>query len=267
MALFLLDLVEVSVEEQIAPTSFNPKYNFANFVEGKSNAFALAAAKRVAESPSRSYNPLFFYGGAGLGKTHLLHAIGHELQKNQPQLYVRYLVAEQLVSDLINAIRLDRMPVLRKHYRTVDVLMIDDVHFLANKERTQEELFQILSFLHANQKQIILSSSSLPQERLRDSFERGLIADIQPPDQATKMAILHRKAELEGVQLSPALAEVIANLVHLDIREMEGLFTRVLAFSSLTGKPLSVDLARETFQDILSRGESDFSVTQPHRFF
>jgi chromosomal replication initiator protein len=240
------------LEKPMAPSSFNPKYLFANFVEGKSNEIALAAAKRVAESPSRSYNPLFIYGGAGLGKTHLLHAIGHELQKIQPRLRVRYLAAEQFVNELINAIRFDHMPVLRERYRTIDVLMIDDVHFLANKERTQEELFQIVSFLHANQKQIILSSNSLPQERLRNSLERGLIADIQPPDQATKMAIIHRKAELEGVQIPPALAEVIANLARSNIREMERLFTRVLAFSSLTGKPLSVDLARETFQDIPS---------------
>jgi chromosomal replication initiator protein len=240
------------VEELIAPTIFNPKYLFANFVEGESNELALTAAKRVAESPSRSYNPLFCCGGAGLGKTHLLHAIGHELQENQPQLRVRYLAAEQFLNELINAIRLDRMPVLHEHYLTIDVLMVDDVHFLANKERTQEELFHIFRFLHANQKQIILSSNSLPQERLRSSFECGLIADIQPPDQATKMAILHRKAELEGVQLPPAIAEIIANLVCSDIREMERLFTRVLAFSSLTGKPLSVDLARETFQDIPS---------------
>jgi chromosomal replication initiator protein len=270
------------VEELIAPSSFNPKYLFANFVEGKSNWLALAAAKRVAESPSRSYNPLFFYGGVGLGKTHLLHAIGHELQENQPQLRVRYLAAEQFVNELIKAIRFDRMPVLREHYRNIDVLMIDDVHFLANKERTQEELFQIFSFLHANQKQTIFSSNSLPrniptlQERLRSSFECGLIADIQPPDQVTKMAVIHRKAELEGVQIPPALAEVIANLVRSNIREMERLFTRVLAFSSLTGKPLSVALARETFQDILSEEDPtpptadiirSVAPDAPHRFF
>jgi chromosomal replication initiator protein len=239
------------VEEPIVSFRFNPKYVFVNFVEGKSNALALAAAKRVAESPSRSYNPLFFCGGVGLGKTHLLHAIGQELQKKQPQLRVRYLAAEQFVNELVSSIRFDRMPAFRERYRTIDVLMIDDVHFLANKERTQEELFQIFGYLHANQKQIILSSSSSPQsiltlqERLRSSFESGLITDIQPPDRATKMAIIHRKAELEGVQLPPALAEVIANLVRSDIREIEGLFTRVLAFSSLTGKPLSVAAIEE----------------------
>lgn len=240
----------VSVEEPIAPASFNPKYSFANFVEGKSNALALAAAKRVAESPSLSYNPLVLHAGVGLGKTHLLHAIGHALQKSQPQLRARYLTAEQFFNELINSIRFDRMPAFRERYRTIDVLMIDDLHFLADKEQTQEELSQIFGYLHVNQKQVILSSSSLP-ERLCGSFECGLIADIQPPDQATKMAILHRKAELEGVQIPPALAEVIANLARSDIREMEGLFTRVLAFSSLTGRPLSVDLAREAFQDIL----------------
>jgi chromosomal replication initiator protein len=189
---------------------------------------------------------------------------------------VRYLGAEQFLNELINAIRFDRMPVLREHYRTIDALMIDDVQFLANKERTQEEFFQILSFLHANEKQIILSSNSLPrnvpalQERLCSIFECGLIADIQLPDQATKMAIIRRKAELEGIELPPALAEVIANLARSNIREMEGLFTRVLAFSSLTGKPLSVDLAREISRHS-SRERSDFlgrrHHTAPHRFF
>ncbi|HEV2844934.1 MAG TPA: chromosomal replication initiator protein DnaA, partial [Thermoanaerobaculia bacterium] len=187
--LFSLDDVEVSPDEPIATTSaFNPRYLFANFVEGKSNEFALAAARRVAENPSLSYNPLFLYGGVGLGKTHLLHAIGHEIKRNQPQLRILYLVAEQFVNELINSIRFDRMPAFRERYRTIDVLMIDDVQFIANKERTQEEFFHTFNTLYTSQKQIILSSDSPPrniptlEERLRSRFEWGLIADIQPPD-------------------------------------------------------------------------------------
>jgi len=260
--LFSLDETDISVDEPVTSSSFNPKYLFANFVEGKSNQFALAAAKRVAETPSLSYNPLFFYGGVGLGKTHLLHAIGHELRNNHPQLRVLYLPAEQFVNELINSIRFDRMPAFRERYRTIDVLMIDDVQFLANKERTQEEFFSTFNTLYTSQRQIIISSDSSPrniptlEERLRSRFEWGLIADIQPPDHETKMAIIRRKAELEGVELPPALAEVIANLVRSNIREIEGLFTRVHAFSSLTGRPLSVDLAQEALEDILPKRDT-----------
>ncbi len=251
-----LNETEISVNETVAFSSFNPKYLFGNFVEGKSNEFALAAAKRVAESPL-SYNPLFLYGGVGLGKTHLLHAIGHELQNHRPQLRLLHLAADQFVNELINSIRFDRMPALRERYRTIDVLMIDDVQFLANKERTQEEFSHIVNRLYEDQKQIILSSNSSPRNippldaGLRSRFECGLIVDIQPPDQETKMAIIRRKAEFEGVELPHELAQIIANLVRSNVREMEGLFNRVLAFSSLTGKPLSVDLALETFRDIL----------------
>ena len=203
--LFSLDDIEVAPpDEPITPSSFNPKYMFESFVEGKSNEFALAAAKRVAENPSLSYNPLFLYGGVGLGKTHLLHAIGHEIQRSRPQLRVLYLPAEQFVNELINSIRFDRMPAFRERYRTIDVLMIDDVQFLANKERTQEEFFHTFNTLYTSQKQIILSSDSSPrniptlEERLRSRFEWGLIADIQPPDLETKVAILQRKASLGG---------------------------------------------------------------------
>ena len=256
--LFSLDDVLVpSDEPPIAPSSFNPKYTFGSFVEGKSNEFALAATRRVAENPSLSYNPLFLYGGVGLGKTHLLHAIGHQIQRSRPQLRVLYLAAEQFVNELINSIRFDRMPAFRERYRTIDVLMIDDVQFLANKERTQEEFFHTFNTLYTSQKQIILSSDSSPrniptlEERLRSRFEWGLIADITPPDLETKVAILQRKASLEGVQLPEEVAEFIAQQVKSNIRELEGLLTRVIAFSSLTGKPLSPALARETLKDIL----------------
>jgi chromosomal replication initiator protein len=255
--LFSLEESEVLSDEPIAPSHFNPKYLFANFVEGKSNEFASAAAKRVAENPSLSYNPFFVYGGVGLGKTHLLHAIGHEIQRSQPQLRVLYLAAEQFVNELINSIRFDRMPAFRERYRTIDVLMIDDVQFLANKERTQEEFFHTFNTLYTSQKQIILSSDSSPrhiptlEERLRSRFEWGLIADIQPPDLETKVAILQRKAAFERIQVPEEVAEFIAQQVKSNIRELEGLLNRVLAFSSLTGKPLTLALARETLKDIL----------------
>jgi chromosomal replication initiator protein len=256
--LFSLDDGQVPAVEPIAPSSFSPKYTFESFVDGKSNEFASAAAKRVAENPSLSYNPLFLYGGVGLGKTHLLHAIGHEIQRNRPHFRVLYLAAEQFVNELINSIRFDRMPAFRERYRTIDVLMIDDVQFIANKERTQEEFFHTFNTLYTSQKQIILSSDSSPrniptlEERLRSRFEWGLIADIQPPDLETKMAILQRKAWLdEGIQLPEEVAEFIAQQVKSNIRELEGLLTRVMAFSSLTGKPLSPALARETLKDIL----------------
>jgi chromosomal replication initiator protein len=237
--------------------SFDPRYVFDTFVVGTSNEFAHAAARAVAERPSRSYNPLFLYGGVGLGKTHLLHAIGHHIQRQQPRLRVMYLVAEQFVNELINSIRFDRMPAFRERYRTIDVLLIDDIQFIAGKERTQEEFFHTFNTLYTSQKQIILSSDSSPrqiptlEERLRSRFEWGLIADIQPPELETKEAILHRKAELEGVALPDEVAHFIARRVRSNIRELEGLLNRVIAFSMLTGKPLSPALAKETLKDIL----------------
>ena len=255
--LFSLDESEVLSDEPIAPSHLNPKYLFQNFVEGKSNEFAAAAAKRVAENPAFSYNPLFVYGGVGLGKTHLLHAIGHEIQRSRPQFRVLYLVAEQFVNELVSSIRYNRMPAFRERYRTIDVLMIDDVQFIANKERTQEEFFHTFNTLYTSQKQIILSSDSSPrniptlEERLRSRFEWGLIADIQPPELETKMAILQRKAASEGVQLPEEVAEFIAHQVKSNVRELEGLLNRVIAYSLLTAKPLSPALARETLKDIL----------------
>ena len=238
---------------------FDPKYTFETFVVGKSNEFAHAAARAVAESPSRSYNPLFLYGGVGLGKTHLLHAIGHQIRRQHPDLEVVYLAAEQFVNELINSIRFDRMPAFRERYRTIDVLLVDDVQFLANKERTQEEFFHTFNTLYTSQKQIILSSDSSPrqiptlEERLRSRFEWGLITDIQSPDLETKVAILRRKAEIEGVALPKGVGEFIARQVRSNIRELEGLLNRVIAFSSLTGKPMSLELAKETLKDILPK--------------
>lgn len=256
---FSLDEAEGEDADDIVltPAGFNPKYVFERFVVGKSNEFATAAAKAVAENPSQSYNPLFVYGGVGLGKTHLLHAIGQEILRRQPNLKVMYLVAEHFVNELINSIRFDRMPQFRERYRTIDVLMIDDVQFIANKERTQEEFFHTFNTLYTSQKQIILSSDSSPrniptlEERLRSRFEWGLIADIQPPDLETKVAILQRKAYMEGATLPDDVAVFMARQVKSNIRELEGLLNRVIAHSSLTATPLSVDYAKDTLKDII----------------
>ncbi len=240
-----------------ATPTLNPRYEFDDFVVGHSNQFAHAAAQAVAATPFRSYNPLFLYGGVGLGKTHLLHAIGHELLRSRPELKLIYLAAEQFVNDLISSLRFNRMPDFRDRYRSIDVLLVDDVQFLANKERTQEEFFHTFNTLYTGQKQIILSSDAPPrsipalEERLRSRFEWGLIADIQPPDHETKVAILRRKAELQEVELPDDVAHFVAHLVRSNVRELEGLLNRVLAFASLTGRPLSRDLAEETLKDIL----------------
>jgi chromosomal replication initiator protein len=247
---------------------FDCRYTFDSFVVGKSNEFAHAAAQAVAQSPSHSYNPLFLYGGVGLGKTHLLQAIGHHIQSYHPKLRVLYLAAEQFVNELINSIRFDRMPAFRERYRTIDVLLVDDVQFLANKERTQEEFFHTFNTLYTSQKQIILSSDSSPrqiptlEERLRSRFEWGLITDIQPPDLETKVAILRRKAEAEGTELPQGVAIFIARQVRSNIRELEGLMNRVVAFASLTGKPLSLDLAKETLKDILPQADNRSSAAE-----
>ena len=249
-----------------APTTrFNSKYSFESFVVGSSNQFAHAAARAVAESPGQSYNPLFLYGGVGLGKTHLLHAAGQEVLRRNPGTRILYLPAEQFVNELINSIRFDRMPKFRDRYRTIDVLLLDDVQFLANKERTQEEFFHTFNTLYTSQKQIILSSDSSPrdipmlEERLRSRFEWGLIADIQSPDLETRVAILRRKADLDGIEMPHDLALFIAQQVRSNIRELEGLLNRVVAFASLTGRKIDIELARETLKDILP--QTDHRVT------
>jgi chromosomal replication initiator protein len=237
--------------------SLNPRYKFETFVVGSSNQFAHAAARAVGESPSHSYNPLFLYGPVGLGKTHLLHAIGHQIAERHPKLKIQYLTAEQFVNQLINSLRFKSMHSFRDRFRTIDVLLVDDVQFLANKERTQEEFFHTFNALYTSQKQIILSSDSSPraipsiEERLRSRFEWGLIADIQAPDLETKVAILRRKADLEGVELPDDVALFVANHVRSNVRELEGMLNRVAAFASLTGRTISLELARETLRDIL----------------
>ena len=251
-----------SKTEPPASSIFDRRYRFETYVVGSSNQFAHAAAQAVADSPSASYNPLFIYGGVGLGKTHLMQAIGNRIMQRNPGFRVMYLPAEQFVNELINSIRFDRMPAFRDRYRTIDVLLIDDIQFIANKERTQEEFFHTFNTLYTSQKQIIVSSDSSPrniptlEERLRSRFEWGLIADIQPPELETKIAILRRKAERERIDLPDNVALFIAEHVRSNIRELEGMLNRVVAFGSLTGRPLTLDLAKETLRDILPSEES-----------
>ncbi len=240
----------------------NPRFTFDTFVVGPSNQFAHAAARAVAESPSRSYNPLFLYGGVGLGKTHLMHAIAHEILRRSPGMPVFYLSAERFLNELINALRFEKMHEFKRRYRELDVLLMDDVQFIAGKDSTQEEFFHTFNALHDAQKQIVVTSDALPkeiptlEERLRSRFEWGLIADIQPPNLEMKVAIIRKKGAAEKVEVPNDVALFIAGTVKSNIRELEGRLNRVLAFSSLTGKPLSVELARETLKDIVGTAES-----------
>jgi chromosomal replication initiator protein len=253
-----LALAEAPARPAPRSTDLNPAYTFDRFVVGNSNQFAHAAARAVADNPAKSYNPLFIYGGVGLGKTHLLHAIGHHLRVNNPQLKVHYVASEQFVNELIASLRFNRMPSFReKHRENIDVLLVDDIQFLAGKERTQEEFFHTFNTLYTDQKQIILSSDHSPheiptlEERLRSRFQWGLIADLQPPELETKVAILRGKAAEQGASLPTDVADFIARQVRSNVRELEGMLIRVLAFSDLTGKPLSLDLAKETLKGIL----------------
>jgi len=231
----------------------NPKYTFDDFVTGAGNQFAQAAARAVAEKPSKAYNPLFLYGGVGMGKTHLMQAIGHEIKKRQPERSICYVSSERFTNDMINALRYSKMTGFRDRYRTMDVLLIDDIQFLVNKERTQEEFFHTFNALHECMRQIVIASDRPPKElaeiedRLRSRFEWGLIADIQPPDLETKVAILQKKAESDQVTLPTDVALFIASNIRSNVRELEGALIRLTAYSSLTG----VDINLQTAQDVL----------------
>jgi len=266
--------VTIVVDDSLAPTDdpaptpmgrsavagtlegLNPKYTFDTFVVGSSNQFAQAASQAVAELPSKAYNPLFIYGGVGLGKTHLLHAVGHETARLFPGISVVYLSSERFTNELINAIRYDRTAEFRARYRTIDLLLIDDIQFISGKERTQEEFFHTFNDLYESRKQIIVSSDCSPkdipeiEERLRSRFEWGLIADIQPPDLETKIAILRKKAEADGASVPDDVALFIATNSKSNIRELEGSLVRIRAFCNLTGRPLTLDLAQEVLASI-----------------
>lgn len=240
----------------------NPKYTFDTFVIGNSNRFAHAASLAVAEAPAKAYNPLFIYGGVGLGKTHLMHAIGHYISSENPSAKVVYVSSEKFTNELINSIKDDKNVEFRNKYRNVDVLLVDDIQFIAGKERTQEEFFHTFNALYEADKQIIISSDRPPKEiptledRLRSRFEWGLIADIQPPDYETRIAILKKKADVENLNVSNEVMGYIANKIQSNIRELEGALIRVVAFSSLTNREISVDLASEALRDIISKKNS-----------
>jgi len=245
------------VNDEMSAT-LNPKYTFDSFVIGNSNRFAHAASLAVAESPAKAYNPLFLYGGVGLGKTHLMHAIGHYIQNINPKSKVVYVSSEKFTNELINSIKDDKNVEFRNKYRNVDVLLIDDIQFIAGKDATQQEFFHTFNALHEANKQIILSSDRPPKEiptledRLRSRFEWGLIADIQPPDFETRIAILKKKADVENLNIPNEVMVYIATYIKSNIRELEGALIRIVAYSSLTNKEISVELASEALKDIIS---------------
>jgi chromosomal replication initiator protein len=257
----------VAVAKDVSPfqhpePSLNSKYTYDSFVVGTCNQFAHAASLAVAEAPGRTYNPLYLYGGVGLGKTHLMHACGHAIKARNQHLKLCYISSERFMNDLINAIRYDKTQSFREKYRSVDVLLIDDVQFMAGKERTQEEFFHTFNALYDQQKQIVISSDCPPreiptlEERLHSRFEWGLIADLEPPDLETKIAILKRKGDLIGVSIPDDVAMFIAGRVKSNVRELEGSLVRLIAISSLRGEPISKSLAQDAIRNIAKEEES-----------
>ncbi|MEK7405902.1 MAG: chromosomal replication initiator protein DnaA [Acidobacteriota bacterium] len=235
----------------------NPRFTFDSFVVGSCNQFAHAAAKAVATNPAQTYNPLFIYGGVGMGKTHLMHAIGRSLLNNFPSMRIVYTSSERFMNEMIAGIKLQRMPVFHRNYRCADALLVDDIQILGNKEATQEEFFHTFNELYEHQKQIIISSDSPPKEilglvdRLRSRFEWGLMVDIQPPDLETKMAILDKKAEAEGVRLPEDVRIFIATKTKSNVRELEGALIRLIAYSSVTGSNITLPMAQQTLKHML----------------
>jgi chromosomal replication initiator protein len=248
---------ESQIEKDGMFPAFNHKYTFDTFVVGNSNRFAHAACYAVGESPSKAYNPLFIYGGVGLGKTHLMQAIGHHIIKKRPGYTVVYVSSEQFTNELIGSIKDDNMAGFRNKYRGVDVLLVDDIQFLAGKERTQEEFFHTFNTLYESDKQVVISSDRPPrniptlEDRLRSRFEWGLITDIQPPDLETRVAILRKKAQTEDFNVPYDILDYIANYIDSNIRELEGALVRLVAYSTITNKPLNMNTATEALKDIL----------------
>src|SRR5436305_7038785 len=248
------------------PAGLNPRYTFDTFIVGSSNQFAHAACRAVDESPSRSYNPLFIYGGVGLGKTHLMHAIVQYVLQHDRNLKLTYISSERFMNEMINAVRYDRVLDFRERYRSIDVLLVDDIQFLAGKEGTQTEFFHTFNALYDSQKQIVLSSDCPPheirsiEERLRSRFEWGLIADIQSPDLETKVAILKKKAETEAVPLPDNVAMYIAGKIKSNIRELEGSLIRLIAYASLTGQEITLSLTQEVLKNILDHEEKAVTI-------
>ena len=253
---------------RVQKININSKYTFGEFVTGSSNQFAYAAAKAVANNPATTYNPLFIYGGVGLGKTHLVNAIGHEILKKDPNTSICYYTSEKFMNELINSLRYNKMEEFRNKFRSMDVLLIDDIQFIAGKERTQEEFFHTFNSLYESHKQIVVTSDKFPkeipglEERLRSRFEWGLIADIQPPDMETKQAILKMKAEQNGIDLPEDVALFLANSVSSNVRELEGYLIRIGAFASLTSTPISLDMSKNILKDILVEKDRLISTEQ-----
>jgi chromosomal replication initiator protein len=267
-----LDAPEVVSAPITGTSGLNPRYTFDTFIVGPSNQFAHAAARAVAEAPSRSYNPLFIYGGVGLGKTHLMHAIGRYVLQHSQGSKLTYISSERFMNEMINAVRYDRTLEFRERYRSVDVLLVDDIQFLAGKEGTQNEFFHTFNALYDAQKQIVVSSDCPPheipslEERLRSRFEWGLIADIQSPDLETKVAILKKKAEAEAVPLPDNVAIYIAGKIKSNIRELEGSLIRLVAYASLTGTEISLALAQDVLKNILDHDEKAVTIEIIQKF-
>lgn len=246
--------------------NLNPHYTFENFVVGSCNQFAHAAAQAVAKNPAKSYNPLYVYGGAGLGKTHLMNAIGHFTMNKHHRLKILYVTTEKFMNDLINHLQYGKILDFRQKYRSVDVLLMDDIHYLSGRERTKEEFFHTFNHLYENQKQIVISSDCPPkeipqlEERFSSRFEWGLIADLKPPDIETRIAILKKKAEVDGVDLPESVALFIADKVHSNIRELEGYLRRVIAYASLKGEKVDLEIAKEALKSLLESTASVVNV-------
>ncbi len=247
------------------------RYTFDTFVVGSCNQFAHAAARAVAQSPSKMYNPLFLYGGVGLGKTHLMQAVGHMIKSQWKEMRLAYVSSETFTNEVINSLRYDRMLSFREKYRNVDILLMDDIEFIAGKERTQEEFFHTFNALYQAQKQVVISSDCAPkeisslEERLRSRFAWGLTADLQPPDLETKMAILAKKADALGVSLPHEVAEYVASNIKSSIRDLEGAMTRVIAYCSLTGEPLSLPVTQQVLKNIVDLDERRVSIDNIQR--